>query len=102
MTVHHAALSWLCFLAGIVFLFVLPHPIYNEKTYFSENALLPGLVTGQFDQAGAAEQYLAGLQEEGRKYPDQVALQSIHHKWRLKIGCRCRSRGWRRSSDSSD
>jgi len=82
VTAHHAALSWLCFLAGIVFLFVLPHPIYNEKTYFSENALLPGLVTGQFDQAGAAEQYLAGLQEEGRKYPDQMPLPWLEAQFR--------------------
>ena len=33
---------------------VLPHPAYNHKTYFSENALLPGLVTGAFDEQNSA------------------------------------------------
>mgnify|MGYP006975750359 FL=1 len=33
---------------------VLPHPLYNAKTYFSENALLPGLVTGGFNEDRAA------------------------------------------------
>ena len=41
-------------IAGVVFLFVLPHPLYNHKTYFSENALLPGLVTGEFSEERAA------------------------------------------------
>jgi hypothetical protein len=38
----------------VVFLFVLPHPLYNHKTYFSENALLPGLVTAEFSEDRAA------------------------------------------------
>ena len=40
---------------GLIFLFVLPHPLYNHKTYFSENALLPGLVTGEFNEQKAAQ-----------------------------------------------
>ena len=38
------------FCQGLIFLFVLPHPWYSHKTYFSENALLPGLVTGEFNE----------------------------------------------------
>lgn len=66
---HHTALSWLCYVAGIIFLLVLPHPIYNGRTYFSENALLPGLVTGEFNEERSADRYLESLKEENAKYP---------------------------------
>ena len=48
---------------------VLAHPVYNERIYFSENALLPGLVTGTFNQDRAAVSFLQDLQEENKKYP---------------------------------
>ena len=66
---HHKKLSWLLYLAGLVFLLVLAHPLYNEKTYFSENALLPGLVTGSFSEERAAVEFMSQLGEENRKYP---------------------------------
>jgi len=64
LTSHYQALSWLAFLLGLVFLLVLPHPLYNEKTYFSENALLPGLVTNHFSEEAAARSFLTSLKEE--------------------------------------
>ena len=48
---------------------MLAHPVYNERIYFSENALLPGLVTGTFNQDRAAVSFLQDLQEENKKYP---------------------------------
>ena len=66
---HHRKLSWLLYIAGLVFLLVLAHPLYNEKTYFSENALLPGLVTGGFSEERAAVEFMSQLGEENRKYP---------------------------------
>ena len=66
---HHRALACLSYLAGLVFLLVLAHPLYNERTYFSENALLPGLVTGTFNQDRAAVTFLQDLVEENKKYP---------------------------------
>jgi len=66
---HHRLLSWILYVAGLVFLLVLAHPIYNEKTYFSENALLPGLVTGGFNQERAAVDFMSALEEENKKYP---------------------------------
>ena len=48
---------------------MLAHPIYNERTYFSENALLPGLVTGGYDQERSAVDYLSHLVDENKKYP---------------------------------
>ena len=38
-------LSWLMYLIGVFFIFLMPHPEYSHKTYFSENALLPGKIT---------------------------------------------------------
>ena len=37
-------LSWLMYLIGVFFIFLMPHPEYSHKTYFSENALLPGKI----------------------------------------------------------
>lgn len=69
---HHGKLSWLSFCAGVVFLFVLPHPLYNHKTYFSENALLPGLVTAEFSEERAAARYYEDLKEENKRYPGEA------------------------------
>jgi hypothetical protein len=44
----------------VAFLLVLPHPLYNQRTYFSENALLPGLVTAEFSEERAAKRYVKG------------------------------------------
>merc|ERR550517_881752 len=66
---HHRVLACISYLAGLVFLLVLAHPLYNERTYFSENALLPGLVTGTFNQDRAAVTFLQDLVEENKKYP---------------------------------
>ncbi len=45
----------------MAFLLVLPHPLYNQRTYFSENALLPGLVTAEFSEERAAKRYVKGI-----------------------------------------
>ena len=55
--------SGLLYLAGIVFFFIMPLQEFNERTYFSENALLPGLVKGEFDEELAAERYREGLKD---------------------------------------
>ena len=74
ITEHHKLVSWLLYVAGLVFLLVLAHPVYNERTYFSENALLPGLVTGGYDEDRSAVHYLTSLQEENKKYPGHAPL----------------------------
>ena len=66
---YHRPLSWLSYCGGLVFLLVLAHPLYNERTYFSENALLPGLVKETFNQDRAAVSFLQDLVEENKKYP---------------------------------
>jgi len=69
LTKYYAPLSWLSYLAGLIFLLVLAHPLYNAKTYFSENALLPGLVTSSYNENRAAMKYHTDLVEENQKYP---------------------------------
>jgi len=69
LTKYYAPLSWLSYVAGLVFLLVLAHPLYNAKTYFSENALLPGLVTSSYNENRAAMKYHTDLVEENQKYP---------------------------------
>lgn len=39
-------------------------------TYFSENALLPGLVKGEFDEDAVAKVYQSELLDEAARYPD--------------------------------
>jgi len=82
VTRHYALLSWLSYILGIVLLLFLPHPWYNNKTYFSENALLPGLVTSHYDQERAAQDYHSGLKEEGRKYPGHAPFPWIQAQFR--------------------
>jgi len=69
LTKYYAPLSWLSYVAGLIFLLVLAHPLYNAKTYFSENALLPGLVTSSYNENRAAMKYHTDLVEENQKYP---------------------------------
>eukprot|EP00088_Acartia_fossae_P023362 TRINITY_DN2439_c0_g1_i6.p1 TRINITY_DN2439_c0_g1~~TRINITY_DN2439_c0_g1_i6.p1 ORF type:complete len:660 (-),score=121.18 TRINITY_DN2439_c0_g1_i6:861-2840(-) len=69
---HYLKISWLSYFSGLVFLFVLPHPWYSHKTYFSENALLPGLVTSEFDQHKSTKRYYEDLKEENSRYPGQA------------------------------
>jgi len=69
LTKYYAPLSWVSYVAGLIFLLVLAHPFYNAKTYFSENALLPGLVTSSYNENRAAMKYHTDLVEENQKYP---------------------------------
>ncbi len=48
------AAAWLCYALGAAFLVLMAHQQYSHQTYFSENALLPGLVRGEFDEERAA------------------------------------------------
>ena len=46
-------LSWLSYMIGVFAFFVFAHPEFSHKTYFSENALLPGLVKAEFNEERA-------------------------------------------------
>lgn len=57
---HHLKLSAVSFVVGLGWLLCLVDDNFNMKTYFSENALLPGLVLPEFtssDEAFASKQF---------------------------------------------
>ncbi len=67
-----ALVSWLTFTLGVGYLFLMPHTEFSHKTYFSENALLPGLVRSEFNEEAAAKSYLEDLRDEAQKAPNSV------------------------------
>ncbi|KAL4959445.1 GPI-anchor transamidase subunit GAA1 [Aspergillus stella-maris] len=55
-------LSFLCIVAGVIWLFLLPLDDYSRKTYISENALLPGQVHAYF--SGSEQHVFRGYKKE--------------------------------------
>ncbi|KAE8150431.1 Gaa1-domain-containing protein [Aspergillus avenaceus] len=55
-------LSFLCILAGVVWLLLLPLNDYSRRTYISENALLPGQVHAYF--SGSEQHIFRGYKKE--------------------------------------
>ncbi|CAK9801470.1 Glycosylphosphatidylinositol anchor attachment 1 protein [Anthophora quadrimaculata] len=71
-------LKWerpLCFclyVSGIVWILLLALPVFNDNTYFSENALLPGLVTKESNLEQIAKQYYVHLLYEMKRHPNSM------------------------------
>ena len=94
---HAKIISWAFYILGVVFIFVMPHSEFTNKTYFSENALLPGLVRIEFDIEHIAKQYLEDLREESQKTPStppfpwiearlkQMGLEVYRHNFSIKF-----------------
>nr|CAD7447760.1 unnamed protein product [Timema bartmani] len=53
-----------------------------DRTYFSENALLPGLVKGDFDEDMTAKNYQSELLEESSRYPNSMPYSWLLAKFR--------------------
>ncbi|XP_075985326.1 glycosylphosphatidylinositol anchor attachment 1 isoform X1 [Anticarsia gemmatalis] len=67
----HEPLCFLCFVGALVWFVMLGNREFNNETYFSENALLPGLVTNEFNGEHSAKQfYNEFLKELEDKYED--------------------------------
>ncbi|CAG9131546.1 unnamed protein product [Plutella xylostella] len=67
----HGLLSVLFYIGAIGWFVMLGNKTFNNETYFSENALLPGLVTNEFNGEPAAKQFFNEFQEELKdKYED--------------------------------
>ncbi|CAB4062297.1 GAA1 [Lepeophtheirus salmonis] len=75
-------LSWVSYLCGFLGLFIMVHPEYSAKTYFSENALLPGLVHGEILAEGEAKRIYNELQEEKNQYSNSVPFPYIEAKFK--------------------
>ncbi|XP_033222343.1 glycosylphosphatidylinositol anchor attachment 1 protein [Belonocnema kinseyi] len=66
-------LTFLMYLGGIVWTFLLATPTFSDNTYFSENALLPGLVTKESNLMHASKLFHQELiRELERQRGDQL------------------------------
>ncbi|XP_068203128.1 glycosylphosphatidylinositol anchor attachment 1 protein [Palaemon carinicauda] len=65
---YHRPLCVMLYVIGIGWFLALAHNSLNHGTYFSENALLPGLVQGDFEGDTQVLQYLESLKLEAEKH----------------------------------
>ena len=95
---------------GVAFIFLMPVGYgvleYSHKTYFSENALLPGLVKVEFNMEHIARQYLEDLREEAQKTPHsppfpwiearlkQMGLEVYRHNFTINYPLGKKSQSW--------
>ena len=66
---HHynSILCFICFVVGATWFLLLAYSDLNARTYFSENALLPGLVESDFRYGYQTEDYYHILKDEIKK-----------------------------------
>lgn len=69
---YYSKMCILLCLGGIVWFCALACSQMNANTYFSENALLPGLVKSQFYEEKAASLFHDELIDEMKKYEDTI------------------------------
>lgn len=60
----HVPVCYLCYFGAIAWFVMLGNREFNNETYFSENALLPGLVTNEFNGEYAAKQFYNEFEKE--------------------------------------
>ena len=63
---HNNKLCVLAYIVGLTWFLALAYPPINAGTYFSENALLPGLVESHFHHDFGAGDFYSGLKDEIR------------------------------------
>lgn len=51
-------------------------------TYFSENALLPGLVDGEYSEESEAQAFLTEIQTEANRFPYSIPDEWLSYKFR--------------------
>lgn len=78
----YVPLCVLLYIAGVLWFAALASPLINASTYFSENALLPGLVKSTFKEDKAALQYFQELEDEAGKYGDNIPYPWLLAKFR--------------------
>lgn len=82
LVAYHNKLCVLLYIGGIIWFMILAHEHFNAGTYFSENALLPGLVKGEFDEDAVAKVYQSELLDEAARYPDGMPFSWLLAKFR--------------------
>ncbi|XP_059470243.1 glycosylphosphatidylinositol anchor attachment 1 protein [Neocloeon triangulifer] len=79
---YHSRLCLLMYLGCIVWFLLLVYEPYNAGTYFSENALLPGLVKGEFNDKHVAKGLYEELKTEAERYPNDMPYTWLRSKMR--------------------
>ncbi|XP_060080129.1 glycosylphosphatidylinositol anchor attachment 1 protein-like [Ylistrum balloti] len=78
---YNNKICFLCYVAGVAWFLALAYPPMNAKNYFSENALLPGLVENEFyssaDIKTYIEEYRAELKKDARKVPREWVYEKL-------------------------
>ncbi|XP_046738972.1 glycosylphosphatidylinositol anchor attachment 1 protein isoform X1 [Diprion similis] len=70
------------YITGVIWFVSLAYPEFNDNTYFSENALLPGLVTNEFNEDGGAKRFHDELLAEMKEYPNDMPYPWLLAKFR--------------------
>lgn len=78
----YTKLCILLYLGGLAWFCSLAYPPFNGETYFSENALLPGLVQSEFLDEQSANTYYIELMDEMLKYEDSIPYSWLLAKFR--------------------
>nr|XP_018917594.1 PREDICTED: glycosylphosphatidylinositol anchor attachment 1 protein [Bemisia tabaci]XP_018917595.1 PREDICTED: glycosylphosphatidylinositol anchor attachment 1 protein [Bemisia tabaci] len=79
---HHGKICVLLFLSSLVWFVLLAHNQFNAATYFSENALLPGLVKGDYSDDGVAKRVMEELEVEADAHQNSIPQSWIVAKFR--------------------
>lgn len=79
---YYFKLCILMYIGSIVWFCLLAHSHVNISTYFSENALLPGLVKSEFNEGGIAKQFYNELSDEMKRHKDGIAYSWLLAKFR--------------------
>lgn len=81
--IHHSSkLMILSFFVGIIWFCLLASDVFNNKTYFSENALLPGLVDRKFNPGSSVKRLLDSLKDEVKTHPSLLPSAWIQGNFR--------------------
>ncbi|XP_075223824.1 glycosylphosphatidylinositol anchor attachment 1 [Lycorma delicatula] len=69
---YHSKVCVILYFGAVVWFLLLAHHHFNNGTYFSENALLPGLVKGEYDMDNEARSLLAELESEAAHHSNSL------------------------------
>lgn len=69
---YSSYLSSAFYFSGIIYFCFVLSPSFNNKTYFSENALLPGLVDEEFNYAHEIKDELTDLKSKSKPSKDET------------------------------
>nr|XP_022912699.1 glycosylphosphatidylinositol anchor attachment 1 protein [Onthophagus taurus] len=82
LTKIYPALCVMLYIGGVIYFGCLAHRKFNGGTYFSENALLPGLVKSEFHDDSFAVQYHRELLDEMETHQNSIPYSWLLAKFR--------------------